>query len=142
MSKLSELIDQALKEDTTVYASVSFGNIYNLVSQKIKLDTNVDCKGADVQITAYDVSHIIKGHGVEAEKQAARGQIGVTSDDFELIKQIIFEYDTVEKGNIVRRSQSLKFTKRITQIEYHVTVSVDGHPPNRKMVVKTMYKRH
>ncbi len=141
MSKLSELIDQALKEDTTVYAPVSFGNIYNVVSQKIIADTNVDCKGADVQITAYDVSHIFKGHSVDAEKKAGRGQIGVTKEDFDFIKQIIFEYDTVEKGKDVRRSEGLKFTKRIAGIEYYITVSVDGHPPNRKMVVKTMYKR-
>lgn len=141
MSKLSELINQARKGDITVYAPVSFGNIYNVVSQKINAETKVDCKGADVQITAYDISHIIKGHGVDAEKVAGRGQIGVTDKDFELIKEIIFEYDTVEKGNVIRRSKSVKFTKNIKGINYTVTVSVDGHPPNRKMVVKTMYKR-
>lgn len=142
MSKLTELIDQAFKEDTTVYAPVSFGNLYNVLSQKINAETKVDCKGADVQITAYDISHIIKGHGIEAEKKAGRGQIGVTKEDFPLIRNIIFEYDTVEKGDDLRRSKSLKFIKKIIAIEYTVIVSVDGHPPNRKMVVKTMFKRH
>lgn len=139
MSKISDLIKQALKEDTSVNASVSFGNIFNSHAQKINAETGVDCKGSEIITRAYDINHIIKGHGNDKEEKE-RGQIGVKEDDFNLIKDIIFNYDNVQKGRDLRNAKSLVFIKRI-KIEYRIIVVVEGKIPNKKMVVKTMFKK-
>ena len=139
MSKISDLITQALKDDSSVDAHVSFGNVFNFIAQKITEITDVDCKGSEIVITAYDIAHIIKGHGNDKEEKE-RGQIGVVATDLELIKDIIFNYDTVIRGRDFRRAKSIVFTKRI-KCEYRIIVTVEGKIPNKKMVVKTMFKK-
>jgi hypothetical protein len=139
MSKISELVTQALRDDLSVHADVSFGNIFNFNAQAINAETGVDCKGSEIVITAYDVAHIIKGHGNDKEEKE-RGQLGVTAKDIELIKDIIFNYDSVERGRDLRRAKSIVFTKRIGVL-YTIIVTVEGKLPNKKMVVKTMFKK-
>jgi hypothetical protein len=139
VSKISELINQALREDSTVYASVSFGNIFNQNAQLINAETGVDCKGSEIIITSYDVAHIFKRHG-NNKIELERGQIGVDEKDFELIKDIIFNYDNIERGKDLRNAKSIVFSKRII-VDYKLIVSVEGKLPNKKMVVKTLFKK-
>ena len=139
MSKILDLVKEAIKEDSSVDAKVSFGNIFNHIAQKINQETGVDCKGSEIIITAYDIAHAIKGHGNHKE-ESDRGQIGVIPNDFEHIRTIIFEYDSVVRGRDLRNAKSLVFIKRII-IEYRIIVTVEGKIPNRKMVVKTVFKK-
>lgn len=51
MSKILDLINIALKEDISIDAHVSFGNIFNSLAQVVQSTTGVDCKGSEVIIS-------------------------------------------------------------------------------------------
>ena len=139
MSKILDLVNQAIKEDSTFDADVSFGYIFNSIAQQINALTGVDCKGSEIVITAYDIAHAIKRHGSDKEERE-RGQIAITATDFELLKDIIFHYDQVKRGKDLRNTNSLVFVKRIN-VEYTIIVSIQGKIPNKKMVIKTIFKK-
>ncbi len=103
MSKLLSLIIQSRLDSSDVYAYHSYGSLPNYIAQKINQITGVNCRSSEILITAYDIAHIFKGHGNDILERE-RGQIGITAEDFELIKTIIYEFESVQKGKILRNT--------------------------------------
>jgi len=96
------------------------------------LDKNIQT----IFITDSSIRHIKKKHG---SKEAARGQVDITPDDFALIPLILNEFDKVQhdltdkKGN-----KKLLFQKSYNGMLYIATIERGKH----KMEVRTFWKMH
>ena len=66
----------------------------------------------------YAVRHVMKKHG-DASKEAARGQIAVTLDDFGLIALIVGSPDKIYSGGLNRVGrETIIYTKLIDGVGY------------------------
>jgi hypothetical protein len=89
-----------------------------------------------VFLTDSDIRHIKKKHG---SKEAARGQIDITPDDFALIPLVLNEFDKAEHDLTDKRgNKRLFFQKNCGNMVYIATVERGDN----KVEVRTFWKMH
>ena len=82
------------------------------------------------------INHALKKHGGSSEEQ--RGQLQLTESDFELVEDVINNYDAVE----VDESAQPLVIKYRKQYENGITIYIEEVRTGRKeLALKTMYKR-
>lgn len=108
-----------------------------------KLQKEAQKHGLDLTDYTHDLDvsgtrHAYKNHGDE-KKEANRGQIAITDDDFEKIPDIINNYDTVNFGEKDNKGTPLiKYKKQYTDgTTYYVEEVRTKH---KNLTIKTMYK--
>ncbi len=85
---------------------------------EILIETGINVAGFDRILDNYAVRHVMKKHG-DASKEAARGQIAVTLDDFGLIALIVGSPDKIYSGGLNRVGrETIIYTKLIDGVGY------------------------
>lgn len=138
MSKISDLVACATKDELGSCDDYIIGKIFNAQAQSIAAITGVSVRGLNKVITAYAVRHTIKFHGND-KSERERNQIGVTNEDFELIPEILLTPDVILKGKIERGKQSILFIKKL-KCYYHVAMIIEGKRGSEQLTFRTMYK--
>ena len=98
----------------------------------------ISLEGFSFRVDAGGVRHAKNRHGDPA-KEAARGQIAVTDEDFELIPQIIDNPDDVKFGGVTRKGlDAVIFEKTIGD---KLFFAVQVRTGRRSLSLATMFKR-
>lgn len=126
----------------------SFGRIPNGIARHISQDTGINVIGALKVINPFGISHVIKYHSTE--KEFERYQIPVTDLDYELIPEIVNNYDSYERAtDDYRGNPGIYFKKQIGDIVYFVcmtfTFKRDRYTKDiydKKLTMSTIYKKH
>jgi len=110
-------------------------------AQKIAKETGNDYTGYFISIDNYSIKHTLEKHG-NPIKEAKRGQIHITKEDFLLLPEIILNFDTVKyekKGT----KESLLFEKKIKESYFVVKEirTVRKKSKKNRIILQTMYKR-
>ena len=102
--------------------TLDLGTVKN--ADRIKEKTGFDLAGFTRQIDNYGVRHTLGNHG-DAKKEAKRGQLAVTVDDFSLLTTIMDFFDDVwhDGKNRVGRDV-LVFAKQVDGVGYRHVVEV------------------
>ncbi len=135
---VNQFIDEALKDkksQQTLLLRPVTAEEAGLVKDKI----GIDVTGYSHYLNAADLRHIINKHGVHAE--GSDGQIPLTEKDLELIPSILSSPQDIQKGNPTQREglPTIRYMKSDDNGVYTVVEVVHGR--NKKLVVKTMWKK-
>lgn len=104
---------------------------------KIKEATGLDVEGYVHSVDGAAIKHVLKVHG--DPKEALRGQVPVTPEDFNHIPEIIAEPDEIEAGELsALKLPTILYRKRIGDVFYYVEELRTGR---RKLAAKSLYKR-
>jgi AICAR transformylase/IMP cyclohydrolase PurH len=99
------------------------------VAKKAKAETGSNIKGFIHQIDNYGLRHAFKRH--------SKDQLPLTLDDFELIPEIIENYDSIDFGKTKKGLTSIVYDKQYKNITRIVEEIRKG---KRTLAFKTMYK--
>ena len=117
-------------------AKLYFGKINKTVSYKIKIKFGINIKNYNISLKSDNVKHIIKKHG--SENELLRGQLPIIDSDFELIPEIVSNYDNVFLGTPTPSNKpSITFIKKIGSYYYLVNYVSDK---SHNLEVQTMWK--
>jgi len=129
------------------YLIVDIGVVDETFAERIKKSTGFDFTGYVISIDNYSIKHILEKHG-NPIREAKRGQISITKEDFLLLPKLLFEFDSVKYDVKIKninhtKRESLIFEKTIGDTYFVVkeirTVSKKGKV--NKITLQTMYKR-
>ncbi|MBD2751753.1 PBECR3 domain-containing polyvalent protein [Spirosoma validum] len=110
---LSEFIKESLRQSLPENKQIILGTVPDSIVQQVVIECGIDLTNYMFTIDTYAIRHIMKSHG-NPQKKEARGQKAITTDDFELIYQIINDSDVVfyDGKNRIGR-EVIQFQKRI-----------------------------
>lgn len=136
MSKISEILNFAFKDETGTDSFVSFGSIPNFQSRAINQYCEIDVKGGKWKLTARGIRHAFSGHG-DKILEDKRGQIAITKPNFELLPEILSSPDLYIKSNKNRNGSrsGAVFVKYYHEKAYCVVMAKEG----KDLVFATMY---
>jgi hypothetical protein len=98
---------------------------------------DLDTSGFRHTVDAYEARHVAKGHGVPGTEDD-RGQLAITSADWEMIPEILANPDVVY-GSVTRWNlPGLVYEKRV---DGHVIYIEEVRTGTRTFAAKTMYKK-
>lgn len=129
--------DQELKNN-----EFEFGIFPNGLAQNIAGTTGVNIIGAVRYIKPFGIAHAIQWHGSNEEFE--RNQIPVYDQDFDLVPQVVHEYDHCERARDNRRGdKSLYFHKSIgtTRFTACMTLTQNRDGSVKKLTLATMFKK-
>jgi len=121
---------------------IDIGIIDENLANRIKEITNIDFTGYLISIDNYSIRHTLEKHG-NPIKEAKRGQINITKDDFLFLPEIIYNFDNVKYDINNNNKASLIFEKVIRNHYFVVkeirTVKKKGK--KNRIILQTMYKK-
>ena len=136
---INQLVTLALSH-TNVHGELVISKLPQKQAAVIEKEIHLDLTGVDRLIDTSFVRHTILQHG-DARKEASRGQIAITIDDFGKIPQVLREPDEIEYGGKNRQHQDVfLFKKRIGAL-YIIAEAVRIAKKGNKLVLWTMYKK-
>jgi len=124
---------QSAMEDKNFKAAVNLGVATGKTVAKAA-EAGVDLAGYELQLRADDIRHAMKQHGSEKERE--RGQVPLTSIDFEVLPEVWRDPDSVKEGN---KPDTLEFEKEVIGMLY--MVEWQRVPTKRRAQVITVYRR-
>ncbi len=127
--EVSEYIDEALAGKQK--KNLVFGKVNSGLAHDIENATGVNLAGADIELVANDLRHIIKRHGKDSERQEA-----VSAGHLKALPYIFSDYDSVRAGTEKDGRKSVVLTKKINGIANVVEVIP---VKQKKLAVKTMW---
>ncbi len=93
---------------------------YALPVDRLSEDLGMDFTGFKHQVDADGIRHALKSHG-DARREAMRGQIVVTAEDFGRIPEIVADYDSVElAGKDGNGNDLIRYRKAFNGTTYYV----------------------
>jgi hypothetical protein len=139
-SEIAELVEYALTDTTNTHKEINFSKIPNIIAQEIGRSTGIAVQSAIRILTAHGIRHAFSSHGDE-EKEAGIKQLGITTEDFDLLPIILDKPDGYEKGNPNRqkRQPAVLFKKIIGGKRYHVVMCLEFRNEGKCLIFNTMY---
>ena len=117
-------------------AKLYYGKLNKKVSDKIKRKFGIKVKNYNISLKSDSVKHIIKKHG--SSKELLRGQLPIIDSDFELIPEIVSNYDNIILGTpTLSNKPAITFIKHIDCYYYLVSYVSDK---SHNLEVQTMWK--
>lgn len=114
-----------------------YGPVSALAAERIQKETGIDVAGYEHALDADSVRHILNQHG-NAAKEAAKGQLAVTLQDFEALPYVV-ETGTVKAGGLTKQGlETIEYSK---QIGGELIVIEEVRTGKKKLIPKTMYKK-
>ncbi len=118
---IQEFMALVLSDKTPTQHKLSLGKLSTEEVEQIKEQTGFDLTDYEHFLENFGIKHTINQHG-NAKKEALRGQIGITIDDFEKIKDILENPDAISHVGKNKAGRDL--------ILYH-----------KELITQTLYKR-
>jgi hypothetical protein len=147
VSKVSELV-KTTNDNPGEYHEISLGTVPNIQAQKINMDTKVRINGATKILSSFGISHALDSHG-EGTGQEKRGQKTIDENDFEFVRTILENPDSViYGGQNSHKKHCLLYKKIIGKCNYHLVMSVsskknrDTGKDDIKMFMNTLYAKN
>ena len=131
---VSSFVESAKKVPSN--SKLYFGKIGKTIADKIKSTLGVEIENYNISLKADSIKHILSHHS--SNKESLRGQIPIVETDFNLIPEIVSNYDGVEKSGITPQGKPvITIKKQIGDIYYLINYVSNK---NHNLEVKTMYK--
>jgi hypothetical protein len=136
---IKKFVENVLSDKSNKLQKYSLGKLTSQQMKQVKEAIGIDLKNYIRVIDSFSIKHILKKHG-NAEKEKKRGQIIVTPNDFQKIREILKKPDAISsKGKSKSGGTTLiEYRKRIV-IEY--IYIEEKRDRNKEIITKTMYKR-
>lgn len=113
------------------------GKVKQDIANVIKSRLGINVDNYNISLSADSIRHAIKQHS-NAEIENARGQVALTTEDFQNIPDIINNPDNIElSGKSKQGKDSIKFEKNIDGNNVVITYTSDKH---KNLELQTMYK--
>lgn len=136
---IKEVVETALS-GTNKSTQCIIGKVPANQGKLIESFIGIKMHGVERILDSSAVLHTLRKHG-DAVKEARRGQIAVTTDDFNRVPYILKEPDIIEyKGKNKRRQDVFLYYKKMEML-YIVCECVRVASSGNKMVFTTLYKR-
>ena len=134
--KIKKFIENVLKDKSNKLHKYSLGKLTYKEIRKIKETASIDLRNYTRIIDSYGIKHALKKHS-NNKKEKLRGQIAITLEDFQKIKEIVKNSDKIKIiGKAKRGGILIEYTKRIN-VEY---IYIEEQR-NKEVAMKTMFKR-
>lgn len=132
---VSSFVESAKKIPSN--AKLYFGKIGKTVANKIKTQLGIDVENYNISLKADSIKHILFHHS--SKNEILRGQVPIVESDFNLIPEIVSNYDSVEKSGTTQQGKpALTFKKQIGDTYYLINYISNK---NHNLEVQTMYKQ-
>ncbi len=138
-NRIKEFVIKVLNDKTNTHLKINVKKVKVSEAKKIFDLTGINIKGYVHAIDSSGVKHVIKQHSVISEYK--RGQIPIILDDFELIPEILTNFDLVEYGEKNKAGRHLIVYQK--KIEKGISFYVEEvrSPKKKECVIQTMYIR-
>ena len=139
MTTIEDLVNYALLSTTNEKKEIIIDVVPAFQAEIIEKLIGINVLGCKRVIDNY-MRHTIGQHG-SPTLEIKRGQIAITTDDFQKIPMILADPDSIEligKNNL--KQNLIRYTKRIDEL-YMIVEAVRIAKWGNKMVYTTMYKR-
>lgn len=137
---IKDLVNFALADNANKHAEYVFSKMPKHQASEIEKAINVNLTGCERLIDTSGIRHTIRKHG-DSKKEAKRGQIAVTIDDFELIKDVVRSPDSISYGGKNSLKQDVFiYSKKIGSL-YIVAEAVRYNKRGNKLIFNSMYKK-
>lgn len=135
MKKAREFVDQVASGKRP--ANIVIGVVGGKEAGRIKQLTGINTKGRKYELIADDIAHALQSHG-KSDRESARGQIPITTDDLKLLPFVLQGSTNITRGSIQGGRQSVRFEKKIngTLVVVEIVPSAGG-----SVQFKTAWKR-
>ncbi|MCU0425984.1 MAG: hypothetical protein MUF71_10205 [Candidatus Kapabacteria bacterium] len=133
--EIAALVEKARIENTK--ENIAFATISPQEAAVILQYTGIDASGFRHIIETDRIRHIFKEHGNEVS-EAQRGNIAITAEDFELLPDIVQNYDHITHERLSKdKNETVKYAKTIGNTTYFVT---EIRKRKKTLALVTMYK--
>ena len=135
----AEIINLVNQKQHAPYNKVRFGVANGDISSKLKSVIGEDVDGYKHVLDLSAVNHVLKKHGNQ-EREAKRGQIAVTTEDFAKISEIVSKPDSVESaGTDGYGNKLIKYRKAFNGTTFYVE---EVRNKRKELALKSMWKTH
>ncbi len=142
MSKITNFVLAAIAEkEPNEYSEFELGTVGNGQGQLIASQTGIKTiAGAKKILTSHAVRHaFIRHQGKKSEEE--RGQVGITSSDFDFLADILSNPTLIERGDLKNRKRLdvIKLSKQIKGRQYSVLMSIVRSKEGTTLFFNTMF---
>ncbi len=130
-------VDNALKNKSS-NGNTILGKVKLNIALKIKDILGIDVSNRIHRLSDYDIRHIMNQHS-DADKEAIKGQIPISSSDIKKIPDIIENPSDIVKGTDNKLGETIRYIKEYND---NTTFVVEVVPENSAdLIIKTMWKK-
>lgn len=133
--ELARFYDEAMGSDKELF--LDYSEVSPDEAARILAKTGVDVAGYKRTLDSSAVKHILKEHG-DAEKEAPRGQVAITKEDFASLADTLRNADAVEPGK--KTAQGLETIRYYKDGDGTTYIVEEVRTGRGKLVPKTMRK--
>ena len=137
IEEIKALVAFARNSKSAVNSKLQINRIDEIEAQSLEIKTGFKLLGYKRVIDKFGINHTLKQHGnVETEK--LRGQIAITSEDFELVPQIAVSDNIILVSKNKFGNDIILYEAIIQDTFYYVEEVRKGR---KELCMTTMYKR-
>lgn len=137
IEEIKALVEFAKNSKSAVNSKLQINRIDETEAKFLELKTGFKLLGYKRVIDKFGINHTLKQHGnIEAEK--LRGQIAITSEDFELVPQITVSDNIIHVSKNKFGNDIILYEAIIQNTFYYVEEVRKGR---KELCMTTMYKR-
>lgn len=137
IEEIKALVEFARSSKSAVNSKLQINCIDETEAKSLELKTGFKLLGYKRVIDKFGINHTLKQHGnIEAEK--LRGQIAITSEDFELVPQIAVSDNIIHVSKNKFGNDIILYEAIIQNTFYYVEEVRKGR---KELCMTTMYKR-
>lgn len=118
-------------------SKIYFGKIDILVATKIEKEIGLNVNNYNLSLKSDSVKHILNNHS--SKRELLRGQIPIVEKDFQLIPNIVSNYDKVYKSGLTKQGKCVITFEKTIGDKYYLVNNISDK--KHTLEVHTMYKR-
>lgn len=135
---IADFIDQSLSAEASVAKSHSLGVVEPAMAKQLATIVGEPVDGYTHIIDNFAVRHMLREHG-NPKKEAARGQIAITTDDIERIPEVLAAPDRIENAGDTRQGRKgVRYVKALDGVLFYVEEVRSGR---KQLAAVTLYKK-
>lgn len=137
MGIIKDFVVSVLNSRKNVLSQKVITNVTKRCAEIILTDTGINIEGYSHVIDNYSVKHVLLNHGSISETK--RGQLPVVLDDFDLIKQIVNNFDSVTNGGKNKQGRDILIFEKLLEKGNYIYLEEVRSPKKKQVVLQTMY---
>lgn len=135
--EIKRLVKFAKTDKTPTNKKVAINVILEKEAKLLNLKTGLNLSGYTRIIDKSSIIHSIKQHG-NSQKEALRGQIAITDNDFELIPKIVKSKNIIYAGKTKLGNDCVLYEHIENEVFFYIEEVRTG---KKELCLQTMYKR-